>query len=117
MIKVLTTLKKKPGMSTADFRDYYESHHRLIGEKYLKDYATRYLRRYLEPSPNAAGEVEDAEFDVLLEIWFASEETFQACSLRLQEPEVAEEIIRDEEKLFDRSCKRTYLLSEHESDL
>lgn len=45
MIKVVTTLKKKAGMSTDDFRAYYETHHRLIGEKYLSGYATRYVRR------------------------------------------------------------------------
>ena len=45
-MKVVTTLKKKAGMSTAAFREYYETHHRLIGEKYLSGYATRYVRRY-----------------------------------------------------------------------
>lgn len=117
MIKVLTTLKRKPGLTTEAFREYYESHHRLIGEKYLKDYASRYLRRYLDSTPNTEGKIVEPDFDVLLEVWFDSEEDFQACSQRLQEPDVAGEIICDEEKLFDRSCKRTYLLTEHESDL
>ena len=38
MIKVVTTLRKKAGMSTEDFRSYYELHHRLVGEKYLNDF-------------------------------------------------------------------------------
>jgi len=32
MIKVVTTLKKRKGMSTENFRAYYERSHRLIGE-------------------------------------------------------------------------------------
>jgi len=32
MIKVVTTLKKRKGMSTENFRAYYEYSRRLIGE-------------------------------------------------------------------------------------
>jgi hypothetical protein len=115
MLKIVTTLKKKRGMSTPAFRAYYENTHRLIGEKYLSGHASRYVRRYIEPLPDGQGRSRDPEFDVLLEIWFHSEADFLACSKRLAEPEVAREIAADEEKLFDRSCKQTYLVEEHES--
>ena len=49
MIKMIGLLKRKPGMTTAAFRAYYESKHRLIGEKHLREYACRYARRYLTP--------------------------------------------------------------------
>lgn len=117
MIKVVTTLRKKIGMSTEDFRGYYESHHRLIGEKYLDEFALRYMRRYLDPLPDANGQLAEPEFDVLLEIWFADMDVFQACGARLSEPEVAEEIARDEEQLFDRNQKRSYLVEECESKM
>lgn len=48
MIKVVTPLKRRSDLSREEFRNYYESHHRLLGEKYLAGYANRYLRRYLE---------------------------------------------------------------------
>ncbi|MFK7733738.1 MAG: EthD domain-containing protein [Pseudomonadales bacterium] len=115
MIKMITTLKKKSGMSTERFRAYYENHHRLIGEKYLKGYASRYVRRYLNPVPDEFGELLAPEFDVLLEIWFADEVALQACMVKLNEPTVAEEIAVDEEKLFDRSLKRSYTVDENES--
>ena len=35
MIKVVTLLFKRPDLSAEEFRDYYESHHRFLGEKYL----------------------------------------------------------------------------------
>ena len=115
MIKVVTSLHRRPGMSTEDFRAYYENHHRLIGEKYLAGYASRYVRRYLDAAPGNA----DAELvcDVLLEIWFEDEAAYAACGERLTQPEVAAEIAADEEKLFDRSRKRSYIVTEYESDL
>ena len=117
MIKVVTTLKKKPGLSTEEFKSYYESHHRLIGEKYLSDYAVRYFRRYVTPLTSPEEEIGASDFDVLLEIWFDDEASFQACNLKLNEAAVAQEIILDEEKLFDRSSKQSYLVTEYTSDL
>ena len=102
-------------MSTDEFRTYYEGHHRLIGEKYLRGYATRYVRRYLNPVPDLEGNLSQPPFDVLLEIWFPDEAAFAACGQRLSEPAVAREIVTDEEKLFDRSQKRSYMVEEYES--
>jgi hypothetical protein len=117
MIKVVTTLKKRPGLTTEEFRTYYEDHHRVIGEKYLNGFAARYVRRYLDALPDHEGTLASPEFDVLLEIWFNDKASFEACSQRLNEPDIAREIIFDEEKLFDRSQKRSYLLEEYESQL
>lgn len=115
MIKTVTSLKKKAGLSNDEFRAYYESRHRLIGEKYLKGYATRYIRRYLDPVPDSDGILREPEFDVLLEIWFPDIATWRACSETLNSPAAMEEIIEDEERMFDRSRKRTYLVEEIES--
>ena len=115
MIKVITTLKRRQGMSVKDFRNYYENHHRIIGEKYLSGFATRYIRRYTTPLPGSEWSRVEPEFDVLLEIWFSDEAAFQACNNRLSEPEVAQEIVHDEEKLFERRQKRSYIVNECES--
>lgn len=54
MIKVVTLLFKKPGLSKDEFRDYYENHHRKLGEKYLAPHAydmsvaIRYLRAMVQ---------------------------------------------------------------------
>ena len=42
MIKVVTLLTRKPGMTRQAFIEHYESQHRLIGEKYLDGYAVKY---------------------------------------------------------------------------
>ena len=59
MIKVVTLLFKKPGLSKDEFRDYYENHHRQLGEKYLAptryamSVATRYLQAMGQMIPNS----------------------------------------------------------------
>ena len=117
MIKTITTLKRKAGISTADFRAYYEANHRLIGEKYLSGYATRYMRRYLDPVLDSNGESEEPEFDVVLEIWFPTMDAWRACGEILSSPSASAEIIQDEERLFDRARKRTYMVEEVESQM
>ena len=41
MIKVVTLLTRKPGMSREAFIEHYETHHRKIGEKYLSGFAVK----------------------------------------------------------------------------
>ncbi|MBL6687693.1 MAG: hypothetical protein ISP92_05640, partial [Pseudomonadales bacterium] len=48
MIKQVVFLKKKSNLDTAAFRTYYERHHRLIGERVLGGYVTKYVRRYID---------------------------------------------------------------------
>ncbi|MBT4161195.1 MAG: EthD domain-containing protein [Gammaproteobacteria bacterium] len=117
MIKLVMPMKRRPGMSIPEFREYYETKHRVIGEKYLKGFATRYLRRFLDPLPDREGNLSDPEYDVILEIWYPDEETYRACGVKLSEPAVVKEIKEDEEKLFDLRTMRSYLVDECESDL
>ena len=111
VIKVIGLLKRRPGMSVAAFREYYESRLRLIGEKYLADYACKYQRRYLNPGPDVP------DHDVILEVWYPDRDAYDAANERLSVPEVAAEIAADEERLFDRTSIHFYLVEEFESDL
>ena len=115
MFKTVCLLKRRDGMSFADFQDYYENHHRKIGEKVLP-HGVRYMRRYLHGFPNpVTGEVPELEFDVLTEMWFDDEAAFEAAMAALSEPAIAAEIAEDEERLFDRSKIRFCTIEEHES--
>ena len=110
MIKVLGLLKRRADMSTETFRRYYETHHRVLGEKVLKGYAVKYQRRYLE-----ALDGNELEHDVLLEVWYPDAATHQAASDHLSQPKIAAEIAADEEQLFDRTCNRFFTVTEVES--
>ena len=117
MIKLVMPMKRRPGMSIPEFREYYESKHRLIGEKYLKGYASKYLRRFTNANVDRDGQLRDPEYDVFLEIWYPDQETFEACGQHLSQPEIAQEIREDEEKLFDLRYMRSYVVDESVSDL
>jgi len=112
VIKVLGLLKKREDMSSAKFRAYYETHHRVIGEKYLRGYAVKYQRRYL-----AALDAKALDHDVLLEVWYPDASTHKAASEHLSQPAIAAEIAADEAKLFNRAQNRFFTVTEIESDL
>ncbi len=118
MFKTIGLLKRKQGMSTDEFRSYYEEKHRVIGEKYLKGRAEKYMRRFLTPYPNPlTGETVEPEYDVVLEIWYSDKAAFKETGAVLASGEAAKEIAEDEEKLFDRSKNRFFFVEEVESDL
>ena len=117
MIKLITLLTRKPGLSREEFIDYYEANHRVIGEKYLSGYAVKYQRRFLSHLEGAILEGGDPPFDVLMEIWFPDQATFDRAMAHLQTPEAQAEILADEEKLFDREKMRSFTVEEYESEL
>jgi hypothetical protein len=113
-ITVITLLKRRNGMSKADFIAYYEARHRLIGEKVLRGYATRYVRRFLHPTD---GMDTHEDPDVVMEIDFPDEATRDACFAAMGDDATMAEIVADEEKLFDRSRIRTYSVEARKSTL
>lgn len=118
MIKMVTLLKRRPGMSMEEFIEYYESHHRVIGERVLKPHAARYVRRYLDPVANpSGGKAEDSEYDVLLEVWYPDEASFEAAMKTISAPDNLKIIEEDEARLFDRPRMRSFMVREFESDM
>ena len=119
MIKVVGFLKRRPGMSISEFRDYYESTHRLIGERVLGGYACHYARRFLDSysEPADAPFGSEGDYDVIMEIWYPSEAAYAAAQAHLSSPEIRAEIVADEEKLFDRPRNRFFTVVESVSDL
>lgn len=114
MLKLITLLTRRPGMSKEAFLDYYETRHRVIGEKYLGGRAVRYFRRHLAPLDGVRREDDP---DVVMEIWFEDRESLDKTLAALMEPGPAAEIAADEERLFDRTRIRSFIVEECESAL
>ena len=117
MIKVVTLLTRKPGISREAFIEHYETHHRKIGEKYLSGFAVKYQRRYLQSAGFRGQEAPMPPFDVLMEIWYPDQDTLDAALAVLFTDEAQAEIIADEERLFDRDLIRSYTVEEYESEM
>ena len=117
MIKVVTMLARKPGMSREAFIEHYETHHRKIGEKYLSGFAVKYQRRYLQSARFRGQEGATLPFDVLMEIWYPDQDTLDAALAVLSTDEAQAEIIADEEHLFDRDLISIYTVEEYESEM
>lgn len=101
--KILLPMKRRPGMTTAAFRDYYENHHVPLALKYARG-LLRYVRRYLECHPHPeTGTPKEPPFDVMTELWFDDEAMFRATLAYLTTTPLPEEIVDDEMQLFDRS--------------
>lgn len=116
MIKLVTLLSRRPDLSLEEFIDRYESGHRLIGEKYLRQHACRYVRRFCRPAPGPLFDgAAPPPCDVVMEIWFPDREAYDATMATLMEPAVAAEIAEDEERLFDRSRTTAFVVEEYES--
>ena len=114
MVKLVLLLKRRAGMSVEDFRKYYETTHSALGKKLLPT-AVRYQRRYLQaigasPGYEATGET----YDCITEVWFADQAAMEAGLAVAAEPEAAALLANDEEKLFDRSKIRFYVVDEEQ---
>jgi hypothetical protein len=114
MYKIVSLVKRKPGLTREQFKNYYETTHSKLGDKYLPPYCTKYLRRYLEPVGHPiTGSPEGFDYDCITEMWFPDEATYKAFTASVTAPEIAKVVIEDEEKLVDRAKTRRYVVEEH----
>jgi hypothetical protein len=115
--KILLFMKRRPGMTFEAFKDYYENHHAPLCVKYTSG-VSRYIRRFLTPHPNPeTGASDELAYDVITELWFEDEAVFQGTVKYLSTSIMADEIVEDEKKLFDRAKLRMATVVECESAL
>jgi hypothetical protein len=115
--KVLLFAKRKPGMSVAAFREYYETRHAPLAAKYSTN-LRRYFRRFIDTLPHPeTGPNEEMDFDVITELWCKDEESFNKLVGYITTSIMPDDIIEDEKNLFDRASFRLATVVEHETDL
>ena len=114
--KILLFMKRRPDISVEAFRDYYETRHAPLCEKYSTA-VSRYIRRYVEPQSHPeTGAWEEPPFDVITELWFDDEAVFRGTVGYITTAIMPDEVIEDEKNLFDRSSFRIATVVECESD-
>ena len=110
--KLLIFARRRAGMSSADFRDYYENRHVPLVMKYNKG-LLRYFRRYLEPTSG----IPVPDYDVVTELWFANKVSVERVLEAMAQNAMPADVIADEHNLFDRSSFRFYAVTDCETEL
>lgn len=112
--KILLFMKRRPDISVEAFREYYETRHAPLAEKYSSG-VSRYIRRYIDPHPHPeTGEWTDGP-DVITELWFEDEAIYRGTLAYITSSLMPGEIVEDEKHLFDRSSFRIATVVERES--
>lgn len=120
MIKLICLLKRKPGLSAAEFRRYYEDHHAPLALKYLRGLLLDYRRNYPQQEIShlaekaAAGETE-LSYDAVTEMVVRDAAVLSEVNRVLARPEVKAVIAADEEAFLDRSAIRILVCEERPS--
>ncbi len=120
MIKMVCMFNRKPGLTMAEFRYYYENNHVPLVTGLLSNWCD-YRRNYrIEDSGYEAPHgdptrTNDAVFDVMTEITYESEAKYQATMAALADPEVGKRVAEDEAKFMDRPSMRVHLVEECQS--
>ena len=104
MIKVITCIKRKPGMSVEDFQAYWRTDHAEVvkGLPNLR----RYIQSHALPGGYRKGEL---PYDGIAEIWVDDVDTLRANAGGA----AYEAIQRDEENFIDRPNMATILTQEY----
>ena len=112
MITVMVLIRKRPDLTPAQFRDHYENRHAPLIDRLLPYYQA-YRRNYLE-TPVRPGQA-DVGYDVVTELEFADEETYDAWQDALRRPEVIAEIRADEAHFLAAGETRMWRVDRRES--
>jgi len=115
VFKLVFLLKRRPGMTVDEYRHYYETRHRVLGEKAMTS-ALRYIRRHVVPEGNLSSEVRELPFDTVMEIWWESRDGFASPDNRTAE-ELWNEIYHDEEQLFATHANPVFSVREADSPM
>lgn len=110
--KVIAMLRKKAGLSQADFIAYYEQHHAPLILQLLPG-IVEYRRNFAQFEHAYAFESAAAfDFDVLTEIRFRDRASYDAAMATAAHPDIAQRIADDEAQFLDRSGSRMFTVQE-----
>ena len=115
MLKQVSVMKRHSNLSMEQFIDQYEKHHARFGE-ILFARSHRFVRRYVQPERNPlTGEIEELDFDVIMEIWWESRDDYEAAMKSIPESGLIDEIRASGEKLFASQKNPAFTVVEYDS--
>ena len=105
MVKSITLIKRKPGISRDEFIRHYEDVHVPLSLKHFC--FKRYVRNYIIPP-----DVEDAQYDCITEIWYDNWAEYHEC-IKFWQSETGHELRTDEHNFMDRDKSVYFLVEEN----
>lgn len=106
MIKLILLLSRKPGMTFAEFQDYYENKHVPLATSFAAP-LVRYRRNYItEELLGVPG------CDCITQVWYDLDGNWSDHRDGLVSAEMAEIIARDEAQFLDRAATRIVVVEE-----
>jgi hypothetical protein len=125
-VKLVALIKRKPGLSMAEFEHYYESSHAPMAIKHAP-FMSKYTRDYIQTDSNSSGisaTLEGADssedppsFDVVTQLWFDTEVDFEKFHQAMVDRTIRKSIVADEERFMHRSSIRIFTVKTRESKL
>ena len=104
MIKTLTFLKRKPGLSKEEFLIYWKETHGPLAARVVPG-----LKKYVQCHPVPGFE---SDIDGIVELWWESPESFQAF-LSWRQTDASKVLREDEEQFVDTSRWDRFVAQEH----
>jgi len=115
VLKVMLLLKRKPGMTLAEFIDRYERVHAPLVMR-TGSTTLHYERHFLHPGGRFLWdeEIVEPEYDVITELWYPDRAAFDRQMERIRSrPDLIAPILADEEEMFDREKSRITFVESH----
>jgi hypothetical protein len=114
MVRFVSLLKRRQGMSPEEFVKYYETRHSKLRRTFAHDHvskATGYRRSYLAPHPHPIAQAtEGVDYDCIMELTYPNRAALDADMAFLSADGVRPIFAEDEENLFDRRYSRCYIV-------
>lgn len=116
-VKVVSLMRRRDGMTRADFRAYYETVHVPLITRHVpfwSDYRRNYATEVRHVTGHRASGRTDEEpaFDVLTELTYADEAAYRRTLEVLADPGIGALIAEDEERFLDRASMRSFVVDE-----
>ncbi|MDH4565172.1 EthD family reductase [Pseudomonas sp. BN414] len=106
MPKIIMLIKRKPGLTQAEFKEYYERVHAPLARRVLV-HMSDYTRNYLAAFPGQP----EPPFDCITELWFEDQQSLKA-SLEFGRSSEGAVLAEDEVNFVDREQTKVFLATE-----
>lgn len=117
MFKVVALLKRKPGLSLEEFKNYYETRHAPLMTRMQLPELIGYRRNFVDVEGGIFSDGERPWFDVITELRFADRAAYERCMKRNAEPEPTRLRNEDESNFLDQSRVHFFFVEEAETAL